>query len=66
MFSKREWIIFLIGAEFFHTISHILIMFNGALPIQFYGLTITRTFNFWAIIFNALICILLYWWLEKN
>ncbi len=66
MYSKREWIIFFIGFEAFHTLSHLLISFNGVLPITFFGFTITKSFNMFAILINLVITIGLYIWAEKT
>ena len=65
MFTKREWIIFTAGAEAFHTLSHIILALNG-LPIKFYNMTITSTFNLWAIIINAVITLGLFAWAKKT
>lgn len=64
-YTKREWIIFFIGAEAFHTLTHLLMAFNG-LPIQFFNITITHSLNMWALIFNALITAGLIYWAQKT
>ena len=66
MYTKREWIIFFVGAESFHTLSHVLIALNGVLPIKFFNITITQTFNKWAIIINAVILLWLLLWAQKT
>ena len=66
MYTKREWIIFFAGVQTFHTLSHLLISLNGILPINFFGITITQTFNTWAIIINAVITLWLLWWASKT
>jgi hypothetical protein len=65
MCKLRDLIIFLAGAQFFHTISHILLPFLITLPLDMRVITITSTVNLWIIIINALITILLLWWACK-
>lgn len=62
MFSFRDLIIFLAGAEFFHTITHIMLAFWVKLPFDFKFLVLTEKLNLFAIIANAIITILLLWW----
>lgn len=62
MFSFRDLIIFLAGAEFFHTITHIMLAFWLKLPMDFKFMVLTEKMNLFAIILNALITILLLWW----
>lgn len=65
MLSKREWIAFIAGASFFHTLSHIVIAFSG-LPIAIMSITLTQQLNTLAIIINAIITGALFWWLAKT
>ena len=62
MISLRDVLIFFAGAEFFHTVSHILLPFLLHLPIEMMGITVTPTLNMWAIIFNGLITVGLLLW----
>jgi hypothetical protein len=62
MCSKRDAIIFLAGAQTFHTISHIFLMFSNTLPISAFGITITPEINYAATIFNAVTAAALVWW----
>lgn len=62
MFSFRDLIIFLAGAQFFHTISHIMLAFCIKLPLDFKFGVLTKKLNLFAIIVNALTTILLLWW----
>lgn len=65
MFSLKNVLIFLAGAEFFHTLSHILLPFFVELPIQTKVIHLTPTLNVWAIIINAIITLALLWWAKK-
>lgn len=65
MFTTRDIVIFLAGAEAFHTISHILIGYLHILPMQLFSITWTQQLNFWAIIINAVITALLLWWASR-
>lgn len=65
MFSLKNVLIFLAGAEFFHTLSHILLPFFVKLPIETNVITLTPTLNYWAIIINATITLVLLWWAKK-
>lgn len=65
MFSFRDLIVFLAGAEFFHTISHIFLQYYVKLPIDTKVIVMTPTLNTWAIIINAIITVLLLWWASR-
>lgn len=65
MISLRDVIIFLAGAQAFHTISHIAIGYLHILPIKIFGINWTQQLNLFAIIINAVITILLLWWVSK-
>jgi hypothetical protein len=65
----RDFIIFLAGAEFFHTISHIFIARFMTLPIHTSVVELTLSLNNWAIAINGIITVLLIVWavrLKKN
>ena len=62
MFKLRDVVIFFAGAEFFHTISHIILPYFIALPLDMKFFTFTTTINIWAIIINAVITFALLWW----
>ena len=64
MCTKKEVLIFLAGAEAFHTLGHIVLSTSGLLPLHIAWLpwTFTPQLNIAAIAVNALITIsLLYW-----
>lgn len=65
MFSLKNLLIFFAGAEFFHTLSHILLPFFVKLPLETKVITLTSRLNFWAIIINAIITLALLWWASK-
>lgn len=62
MFSLRDLIIFLAGAEFFHTISHIILGLYITLPLHTKMGEFTSSTNCWAIAINAIITLLLIIW----
>jgi hypothetical protein len=55
----RDAVIFLAGAEAFHTLSHVWLGLSGMLPmeISFPPITITPGLNLFAIVINALITV---------
>lgn len=61
MFSLRDVILFLAGIEFFHTISHIFIIYFLKLPLDMKFMVLTPTINWITIIANAIITVLLLW-----
>lgn len=61
----RDIIIFLAGAEFFHTLSHIILPFFITFPIHTKIIEVTYTVNYLAIFINAIITILLLWLAKK-
>jgi len=65
MFSLKNVLIFFAGAEFFHTLSHILLPFFVQLPLETRVIHLTPTFNMWAIIINAIITLVLLWLAKK-
>lgn len=65
MFTFKNVLIFLAGAEFFHTLSHILLPYFVELPLETKVILLTSTINVWAIIINALITLLLLWWAKR-
>ncbi len=62
MCSKRDTIIFLAGAEAFHTLAQIMFMFSGMLPITIFSIEVTPAYLTGCIIFNGLVTIALLWW----
>lgn len=65
MFSLRDFVIFLAGAEFFHTLSHFLLFYFLKLPMDMKVVVLTPSLNIWAIVINGIITILLLWWAHK-
>lgn len=61
----RDVLIFLAGAEFFHTISHIVMPYFVSLPMDMKFMVMTATMNNYAIVINAVITILLLWWARR-
>jgi len=62
---KRDLIIFLAGAEFFHTLSHIILPFFIKLPLDMKFMVFTASLNKWTIVINAFITIGLLWWASR-
>jgi hypothetical protein len=65
MWETRDIVIFLAGAEVFHTLSHILFNYSGTLPVHFWFINWTKQLNLWGIIINALITLGLFWWIAQ-
>ena len=65
MCTKKQALIFLAGAETFHTFVHVCIAFMGQFPYQMPWMTLTQTLNVWAIAVNAAITIGLLYWASK-
>ena len=65
MCSLRDVVIFFAGAEFFHTISHIVLPYFLTLPLDMKFMQLTVTVNYWAIAINAVITLALLWWAHK-
>lgn len=64
-FRLRDVVIFLAGAEFFHTLIHIMLPFILNFPVQGRLMEITSGVNNWAIVINVLLTILLLWWARR-
>lgn len=62
MFSNKELVIFLAGAEAFHTLSHIFLCCMHILPLKLFTITWTKQLNRAAIVINAVITVGLLWW----
>jgi hypothetical protein len=62
MCSLRDVVIFFAGAEFFHTISHIILPYFVTLPLDMKFMVFTPSWNVFAIVLNAVITIALLWW----
>lgn len=65
MWSKKEILIFLTGAQTFHTLIHIIMSFSGTLPINFFFINWSFQLNLIGIIINALVTMALFWWVSK-
>lgn len=65
MCKLRDVVIFIAGAEFFHTLSHIILPYFITLPVDMKFMMFTPEWNHWAIIINAVITILLLWWAKR-
>lgn len=65
MCNLRDIVVFIAGAEFFHTLSHIILPFFITLPINMGFMQFTPAFNYWAIAINAVITVILLWWACK-
>ena len=65
MSKLRDSVIFIAGAEFFHTLSHIILPYFIPLPIKMGLFTLTSTINIATVVVNAVITILLLWWASR-
>lgn len=65
MFKWRDLLIFLAGAEFFHTLSHILVPYFFHLPLDLGIMVLTTRMNITIIVVNALITLALLWWAKR-
>jgi len=65
MCSKRDIVVFLAGAEAFHTLSHVVLSFSRVLPIEICSITLTSQLNLFAIVINGLATAGLVWWACK-
>lgn len=65
MFTFRDLIIFLAGAEFFHTLIHIFLYYFISLPLDLNFMVLTSRLNNLAIIINAVFTIGLIWWAKQ-
>lgn len=65
MIKLRDFIIFLAGAFFLHTISHAMLPYMVTMPWDLGFMTLTQTSNYWIIAISALLTILLLWWASK-
>lgn len=63
--SFRDVIVFLAGAEAFHTISHLIVPFLFKLPIETHWFLFTSTINLWAVILNAIVTAGLLWYASR-
>ena len=59
--SLREVLIFLAGAEAFHTVSHMAMAYLAKLPLDLTLVVVTPTMNTWGIIINGFITLFLIW-----
>lgn len=65
MLKLRDVVIFFAGAEFFHTLSHIVLPYFISLPLNMGFMMFTPTWNIWAIVINAILTIILLWWASR-
>lgn len=62
MLKLRDVVIFFAGAEFFHTISHLILPYFISLPIDMKFMVLTSAINIKVVFINAIITIALLWW----
>lgn len=61
-YKFRDVLVFLAGAEFFHTLVHIMWPYFVSYPIDMNFVVVTSTMNNYAIVINAAITVFLLWW----
>lgn len=65
MFTLRNILIFLAGAQFFHTLYHIFLAYINSFPLNLKVIVITSTFNTAAIVINSVTTVALLWWASR-
>lgn len=65
MCALRDIVIFLAGAIFFHTLSHIILPYLVSMPLDMGFMVLTTKLNLWVIAINALITLALLWWAHR-
>lgn len=65
MCTLRDVVIFLAGAEFLHTISHILLPYFIPLPLNMGFMILTPGLNMVINVINVVVTIALLWWAKK-
>ncbi|KTC66654.1 hypothetical protein Lade_1312 [Legionella adelaidensis] len=65
MCTLRDVVIFFAGAEFFHTLSHIILPYFVSMPLDIGVMVLTPSLNLWIIGINALITVALLGWAYK-
>lgn len=65
MCTLRDVVIFFAGAEFFHTLNHLLLPYMMQLPVDLNFMQLTETLNWWSVGINGVITVLLLWWATK-
>lgn len=65
MFTLRNILIFLAGAQFFHTLDHIFLAYINSFPLNLKIIVITSTFNTAAIVINSVTTVALLWWASR-
>lgn len=63
--NLKNILIFLAGAEFFHTFVHVMLAYVNQFPLDMKFIILTSTLNMWGIIINGLITIVLLWWASR-
>lgn len=63
--SKRDWVLFFLGAQVFHTLSHIMLAVSGMLPVHVFSWTITQQTNLIITLVNILVTVALGYWLYR-
>jgi hypothetical protein len=62
MCRLRDVLLFLAGVEFMHTLSHLLLLYGTILPLDLKFMVLTPRINFWAIVINAVLTVMLLAW----
>ena len=65
MCKLRDIVIFVAGAEFFHTLSHIALPYIVPMPLHVFNMVLTYDTNMWIVGINTIITIALLWWASK-
>jgi hypothetical protein len=62
MWTQKEIVLFLAGAQTFHTLSHVVVAYLNILPIRVFNMWWTQKLNIIMIVINALLTAGLLWW----
>lgn len=65
MCTLRDIVLFFAGAEFFHTLSHVILPYFVSMPVDMGFMILTPLMNVWFIGINALITLILLWWANR-
>jgi len=65
MWKLRDWVIFMAGGAFVHTLGHIMMPHFINLPIDMKLMVMTSTMNTHVTIVSAVVTVMLIWWARR-
>lgn len=66
MRNKKHILLFLAGAEAFHTLAHLILAVSDLLPFTIFGIMVTPVLNMSAVAINAFITLGLLTWASRT